>query len=218
MLHRAEEDYLKNIYKLTIEKDRKLVKNNELAELLGFTDQTVNEMIKKLETKKLVKYTPYKGVSLTNKGLKEAIRLVRSHRIWEVFLYEKLNLSWKNVHAEAENLEHASSDLVVDLLYDFLGNPEYCVHGNKIPKLDGSYQKDYDLSLINAEINDEFIIKRVLDHEQLLNFLDDNNLSIGDKLFIKEKDDFNKILIISNKEKNITISYTTAQIIYGIIK
>ena len=94
MLNRAEEDYIKTIYELTIQKDVRIVKTNQISEYFSYTDQSVNEMNKKLNNKKLFKFIPYKGISLTSKGKKEAIRMIRAHRIWEVFLTDKLGFSW----------------------------------------------------------------------------------------------------------------------------
>ncbi|MFA7038467.1 MAG: metal-dependent transcriptional regulator, partial [Bacilli bacterium] len=93
-MHRGEEDYIKYIYKLTIEANKNIVKNNILSELLGYTNQSVNEMVKRLVKKELVEFIPYKGVRLTQNGIVEAKRLVRNHSLWEVFLVNKLGYSW----------------------------------------------------------------------------------------------------------------------------
>ena len=94
-----------------------------------------------MKVKKYVSFIPYKGISLTKKGVEIAITLVRKHRIWEVFLTKKLNFLWSDVHADAEMLEHAASDKVIDELYKYLGEPKYCQHGNPIPDKKWQYGK-----------------------------------------------------------------------------
>lgn len=217
-MHRAEEDYIKNIYKLTVEKNRKLVKNNEIAELLGFTDQTVNEMIKKLAKKNLLNFIPYKGVHLTKKGLEEAIRLVRYHRLWEVFLVKKLNYEWMDVHAEAEKLEHASSPMLIAYLDKFLGEPKYCVHGNVIPTLDGDFEVIKDMPLSDAKKDDIFILERVMDQPQLLTFLDDKHIKLHDQFKVIETDSFNAMISIKHQGQVIDLSMVVANKLFGRIK
>jgi len=217
-VHRAEEDYIKNIYKLTVEKQRKMVKNNELAEVLGFTDQTVNEMIKKLASKKLISFIPYKGVSLTKKGLAESIRLVRNHRLWEVFLVNHLNYEWADVHEEAEKLEHASSVLLIENLFKYLDEPAYCVHGNAIPQLDGRVSKTFNLSLSECHINDTFILKRVMDQPKLLKFLDDKNIKLQSVFKVVEKDEFNAMIKVLCDDQLIDMSMVIADKIFGMVE
>ncbi|MBE0701097.1 MAG: metal-dependent transcriptional regulator [Acholeplasmataceae bacterium] len=216
-MNRAEEDYIKTIYELTIEKKQSLIKTNDLAEQFGYTDQSVNEMIKKLEAKHLVSFYPYKGLSLTNKGRQVAIRMIRSHRIWEVFLTEKLGFSWENVHDDAEMLEHATSDEVIDKLYDFLGKPKYCQHGNPIPDQDGNIKETTTLSLYDANLLESFQLKRVLDSRDLLIYLNEEGIRLDDVLKVVDKDDFNGILKVERKGKAKTISIKTAKMLFGII-
>jgi DtxR family Mn-dependent transcriptional regulator len=215
-LNRAEEDYIKTIYELTSEKNIHIIKTNDLVERLGFTDQTVNEMIKKLNKKNLVSFIPYKGVSLTKKGLNEAIRMVRTHRIWEVFLTEKLGFSWEDVHEDAELLEHATSKKVLDKLYHFLGEPKYCQHGNPIPDEKGIIHKRAHKSLNEMNEKDRFKITRVHDLKELLVFLNQQEIKLDDEYEIVEKDDFNQIIKIRKSNKINIISYQIAKMIFGI--
>lgn len=215
-MHRAEEDYLKNIYKLTIEKNRDVVKNIELAEVLGFTDQSVNEMVKRLTKKKFLNFKPYIGVSLTEKGIVEAKRLVRNHRVWEVFLVEKLGYAWSDVHEEAEKLEHASSDKLIKSLYQYLDYPIYCVHGNAIPGLDGHSANMFDLSLDKLAIGDVFMVRRVMDQSRLLNYLDEINIELNTRLEVIDKDEFNGFLTVKINEEDRVISMVTAEKIFGL--
>jgi len=215
MMNRAEEDYIKTIYELTVERKQSLIKSNELAESFGYTDQSVNEMIKRLESKHLVSFYPYKGLSLTNKGKQIAIRMIRSHRIWEVFLTEKLGFSWESVHNDAELLEHATSDELLERLYDFLGEPKYCQHGNPIPDLQGHMGESSTLSLLDFQSGDLMKLTRVLDTKELLVFLNDKKIKLYDILRIVEKDDFNQTITIENNSKQDIISFQTGKMLFG---
>lgn len=214
-MNRAEEDYIKSIYELTIERKVAMIKTNELSERFGFTDQSVNEMIKKLEHKNLVSFVPYKGISLTQKGKKIAIRMVRSHRIWEVFLTEKLGFSWDSVHEDAEMLEHATSDFVLEKLYHFLGEPKYCQHGNPIPNFKDQMEPVSTQMLSEASIGQTFVLKRVLDNKQLLIYLDKLNVKINDKYEIIDKDEFNQVMVVKKEEQLVQISLKTAKMMFG---
>jgi DtxR family Mn-dependent transcriptional regulator len=215
-MNRAEEDYIKSIYELTVEKDILMIKSNELSERFGITDQSVNEMIKKLEKKSLVSFMPYKGISLTSKGKQVAIRMVRSHRIWEVFLTEKLGFSWDSVHEDAEMLEHSTSDLVLEKLYKYLGEPKFCQHGNPIPNFDNLMEPVDTLMLSELTVGDRFQLRRVLDHKQLLTYLDSLDIKLYDIYEIMEYDGFNQMIKIEKNKQMIQLSLKTAKMMYGL--
>lgn len=215
MLNRAEEDYIKAIYELTVQNDIPMIKTNEISDYFGYTDQSVNEMIKKLNQKKLVNFIPYKGIQLTSKGKKEAIRMIRAHRIWEVFLTDKLGLSWEDVHEDAENLEHATSSRVLDLLYEFIGKPDFCQHGNPIPNKQGDIKKASNFSLSECRVGDVFTLTRVLDLKALLVYLNEEKIKLNDQLIILEKDEFNEIIKVEHHQKQKTISLKTAKMLFG---
>lgn len=214
-MHRAEEDYIKTIYKQTIEAEKEMVKTTDIALAMGFTDQTVNEMVKRLAKKKMIEFIRYKGVFLTKKGTEEAIRLVRNHRLWEVFLVSKLDYLWTEVHDEAEDLEHASSDKLMDAIDKFLKEPTHCVHGNAIPKKDGSKAETFNKALISFNVGDELIVKRVVDQPVLLKYLSDNNIFIGANVKVVNKDDFNGIMQVLINEKKLVLSTTVTDKIFG---
>jgi DtxR family Mn-dependent transcriptional regulator len=214
-MNRAEEDYIKTIYELTVEKKQPMIKSNEIADRFGFTDQSVNEMIKKLETKHLVSFIPYKGISLTKKGKDVAIRMIRSHRIWEVFLTEKLGFSWENVHEDAEMLEHATSPTVLEKLYHYLGEPAYCQHGNPIPPLNGHMEDAIALSLAEVSSGDQFELYRVLDHRELLTYLNTQDIKLHDRFFVVERDIFNGLIKLKKNDQNITLTLKTAAMLFG---
>ena len=133
----SEENYLKAIYHLELESD-KGISTNAIAEQLETKASSVSDMIKKLSDKKVVVYIKYKGVNLTNLGRKTAANIVRKHRLWEVFLVEKLNFSWDEVHDVAEQLEHIKSPKLINQIDALLGFPTHDPHGDPIPDKDGN--------------------------------------------------------------------------------
>ncbi|MCR1808593.1 metal-dependent transcriptional regulator [Haploplasma modicum] len=216
MINRSEEDYLKTIYDLKSYKNESIIKSLDIAESLGFTDQSVNEMIKKLSKKGYLNYIPYKGVELTDLGTKEAIRMVRAHRIWEVFLMNELKYSWDQVHEEAELLEHTANPELIEKLYIYLGKPEYCGHGNPIPNLEGKIAQAYTKRLIDFEVSEVFTLKRVLDNKELLLFLSNNNITLNSSFIVKSKDLFSGIIKIENKKSEVIITNKIAKMLFGI--
>ncbi len=212
-MNRAEEDYVKIIYLNTIEKNVDLVKVQDVSSLLNVTIQTAHEMIKKLEKNKLLSYLPYKGVKLTKKGIVEAERMIRAHRVLEVFLTDTLGFSWAEVHQDAELLEHAASKEVIDALYNFLGKPKYDPHGHPIPSVDRTGYSLSMTSIYNLNEGEQFTICRVDENASLLNYLDENNIKIGDTFTIKSKNKSLGIIEIKNKQ-TYTINSHIAKMIY----
>lgn len=215
-MNRAEEDYIKTIYELTIEKNQTLIKTNDLVERFGFRDQTVNEMVKRLEHKGLITFFPYKGLGLTEKGRKVAIRMIRAHRIWEVFLTDKLGFSWEAVHEDAERLEHATSLEVLERLYAYLGKPEYCQHGNPIPDSTGKMLEAANTSLSSLGKNDRFVLTRVLDSKDLLVYLNEKKIGLGDVMTVSGKDMFNGLMTVRIEDREIVMSLKTASMLFGV--
>ena len=127
-MNRAEEDYLKAILELSQYDQEPVVKVSDIASRFGYTEQSVYEMMRKLQDIGQVVYTPYKGIELTNEGNIEAIRLIRAHRIWEVFLTKELGYKWQEVHEEAEQLEHASIEEFLESIYNKLSKHERIKH------------------------------------------------------------------------------------------
>ncbi|HUC79716.1 MAG TPA: metal-dependent transcriptional regulator, partial [Flavisolibacter sp.] len=134
--HHFEENYLKGLYKLS-QKEIKKLNNIALAKSMGLNPATVLEMVRKLSEKKLVETLPDKSILLTEKGKKKALLIVRKHRLWEVFLVNKLNYKWSEVHQLAEQLEHIDSDDLVNRLEEFLDFPAFDPHGDPIPDRNG---------------------------------------------------------------------------------
>jgi len=124
--------YLKTIAELSVMMDP--VPVTQLARKLGITTVSASEMVHRLEEQDLLEHTPYKGVRMTEEGLRKANAVIRRHQLWEVFLYEKLGLSWSEIHDLACQLEHIPSPVLIEALNEYLGKPERCPHGNVIPE------------------------------------------------------------------------------------
>lgn len=214
-MHTAEEDYLKLIYELSQECEHEFLKSAIIAEKFDYTMQSVNEMIKRMAKKELVEFVPYKGIKLTKKGKEEALRMIRSHRVWEVFLAEKLGLSWEALHEEAEKLEHVTSELVLERLYDYLDQPKYCMHGNPIPNKDGIIAKKADISLWDTKAGFSFKVTRVKDNKALLHYLNQIPLALNDNIFIHQKDEFGGIVYIMKDNNSHAITKKIALTIFG---
>jgi len=209
----TEENYLKAIYKL-LEKGVKKVSTSSIAEMTDTAPASVTDMLKKLAAKKYIHYRKYQGVSLTANGKKIAIEIIRKHRLWELFLYEKLNLKWDEVHDIAEQLEHIQSELLVEKLDRFLNYPRFDPHGDPIPDVKGNMhaQKSIPLSEISETL--KVVITGVVDHSPgFLQHIEKTGLSLGKALKIKSKFDYDQSLqIIIMPGKSVThISHDVAK-------
>ena len=204
---KTEENYLKAIYKLYSNKGME-VATNVIAEKLNTKASSVTDMMKKLAQKKLVNYEKYKGVSLTKDGDEIAINIIRNHRIWEVFLVEKLGYKWDEVHEIAEQLEHIKSDELVDRLSDYLGNPQYDPHGDPIPNKKGILPKRKKAAILNElEVGEKGIIVGVRNTSiQFLQYLEETNLTIGQEISVQKEFEFDKSKVLEVNKKKVTIS------------
>jgi DtxR family Mn-dependent transcriptional regulator len=181
----AEENYLKCIYHLAT--DAGMASTNQIAASLNTKASSVTDMLKKLADKALINYTRYQGVSLTAAGERIAIGIIRKHRLWEYFLVEKLNFKWDQVHDMAEEMEHISSEELIDRLDEFMGHPKHDPHGDPIPDCNGKF-KSAELKPVSAlTINDCGVISGVRDHTSpFLQYLEKQQLTIGKKITITE--------------------------------
>ena len=132
------ENYVKTIYQICAASGARPAATGQLAAALGVSPGTVTSMLKTLSESSLATYTPYEGVRLTHAGSALALRVIRRHRLIELFLVKTLNLAWDEVHEEAEHMEHAVSDRLIDRIDAFLGHPDTDPHGDPIPRRDGS--------------------------------------------------------------------------------
>jgi DtxR family Mn-dependent transcriptional regulator len=174
------ENYLKSIYRICLATPGKPAATGEVAAALEVSPGTVTSMLKTLAEGGLASYTPYGGVQLTAAGNALALRVLRRHRLIELFLVKTLNLSWDEVHEEAENMEHAVSDLLVDRIDDFLGHPKVDPHGDPIPTADGVLLDAASRTLAECGAGEPFSLVRVMDQSpEFLRFLTESGLVLG---------------------------------------
>jgi DtxR family Mn-dependent transcriptional regulator len=174
------ENYVKAIYQLAQDADAPAVATGQIATLLGVLPGTVTSMLKTLDESNLATYTPYEGVRLTAAGRALALRVLRRHRIIEQFLCKTLQLTWDEVHEEAENMEHAVSDWLVDRIDDYLGHPPTDPHGDPIPTADGTLPLVAVKSLSDCTAGQSFHVARVTDQSpDFLRSLSHAGLGIG---------------------------------------
>lgn len=210
----SEENYIKAIYHLSI-LSTKEVNTNAVAEKIETKASSVTDMLKKLSEKNLVSYQKYQGVTLTKKGFHSAKMIVRKHRLWEVFLVDKLNFNWDEVHEIAEELEHIRSEKLIDKLDEFLGFPLFDPHGDSIPNSKGEIVKVDKLLLSEADLNQEYICVGVKDSSvYFLQYLDKINFYIGAIVKVVSCEKFDNSLSINLDLKNITISNKIAENLY----
>ena len=188
----TEENYIKAIFQIGTTPESN-VSTNALADNLQTKPATVSDMIKKLSHKKLIFYEKYKGVTLSASGAKEALKIIRKHRLWEVFLVNHLNFKWDQVHEIAEQLEHIKSSELVNRLDDFLGNPTIDPHGDPIPDANGQVQLGPSKLLSEMTSYENGIIVGVKNEDPLLlQHLDKINIRLGLHIEVIEVNDFDQ--------------------------
>lgn len=179
MVSLTVENYVKAIYQVTA-REGEAAGTGQLAEALGVSPGSVTCMLKTLSEGGLAVYTPYEGVRLTAAGSALALRILRRHRLIEQFLVQTLKLSWDEVHEEAEQMEHAVSDLLVDRIEAYLGYPEVDPHGDPIPKRDGSVADTLRHTLAECQPGDRFRLARVVNQApEFLRYLTETGLPLG---------------------------------------
>lgn len=198
-----KEDYIKAIYEL--DGETSVVSNKKLVQALSVSAASVTEMNARLLKEDLITYTPYQGVKLTENGLRVANKLIRKHRLWEVFLSEKLGYDWNEVHADADLLEHVSSDFLIDRLDIFLGEPQFDPHGGVIPNKDGTIAEMDHTPLVEVEEGMHFVIKEVDDQQDFLKYLLSKNVKLGDEYILKEIEPYEGPLTIETVSGEQTI-------------
>lgn len=210
----SEENYLKAIYHLESD-SKKGISTNAIAKSLETKASSVTDMIKKLSEKEVVLYVKYQGVTLTEYGKKTAANIVRKHRLWEVFLVEKLNFSWDEVHDVAEQLEHIKSPKLINQLDALLGFPTHDPHGDPIPDKDGNVNKIDKILLSTFNKNESGVCVGVNDSSsEFLRFLDKKKITLGKKITVLEKEDFDDSLSIEIDGEKLSISKKIANNLY----
>ncbi len=213
----TEENYLKAIYRLSQNGNEKITPTS-IAEEVSVNAASVVDMIKKLTEKKLISYDKTKGAKLTDKGNRIALKIVRNHRLWEVFLLAKLGYSWDVVHEIAEQLEHIKHDELYDRLDKFLGFPEYDPHGDPIPKSNGEIPKTVSTLLSEIEVGKTCQVALVKDTSTMfLQYLLQLSVSIGTKIKVLDKITYDGSMSIQiGKATKTTVSKKFAENLFVI--
>jgi len=202
----SEENYLKVIYHLSIG-NNKGITTNAIANEMESKPSSVTDMVKKLAEKELVAYKKYQGVSLTEKGRQHAMMIVRKHRLWEVFLVEKLDFSWDEVHDVAEQLEHIKSEKLIDKLDEFLDFPTEDPHGDPIPDRNGKIAKMEKQLLSETNLNTKVICVGVKDSSSsFLQYLDKQQIALGSSIEIVSREHFDQSLSLKVDDKPLSVS------------
>ncbi|MDO8998907.1 MAG: metal-dependent transcriptional regulator [Bacteroidota bacterium] len=220
MLSFTEENYLKALLQLTIEKVSKAeVGTNELAAHLGVKPATATDMVKKLKSKKLINYEKYGKISLTNDGRKNAIEVLRKHRLWETFLYKKLDFTWDEIHEVAEQLEHIQSAKLVEKLDKFLGYPEFDPHGDAIPNSKGELKVMVKKTLSEVEVGNSCKMIAVKDNSApFLQYVVKVGLGINSKIKVVSKQSYDSLIEIEVNGKKSSVSQKFAENIFIVTK
>ncbi len=216
MLSSTEENYLKALLRLTSDPAKKgQVGTNQLAARLEVSASTTSDMLKKLREKGLVDYEKYGKISLSAKGRHKALNIVRKHRLWETFLYQKLGFKWDEVHEVAEQLEHIQSEKLVESLDKFLGFPAFDPHGDAIPTADGTFVEVDRQLLSEVPAGQDYVIVSVRENDPgFLKHLSALGLSIQKKIHLSERLDYDRSLSIRLENKQFTISEKIAKNIF----
>jgi len=215
-MNTSQENYIKTIYSIAEKSDAEYVNTNSIAEKLEMKASSVTEMLKKFESAEIVNYKKYKGVKLTKKGTSMALNLIRKHRLWEVFLLEKLDFKWDEVHDIAEQLEHIKSKELTDRLDAFLEHPKFDPHGDPIPNADGEITtKDTSVALSNTKEGQSYVISRLMsDDKEFFDFCALNGLKYGNTILVTKQFSKNKMTQIQINNNTILLNEDFTTIIY----
>lgn len=212
MISLSKENFLKRIYS-NEEKGLEFTSPSFMADSLRVSNAAITDMARKLSVEGLVLHQLYKGISLTETGRHEALKVIRRHRLWESFLMNTLKLNWSEVHIEAENLEHHSSDDLIDKIDEYLGFPAFDPHGAPIPDSSGKLPATGDLLKISdiTESGDHRVA-RVLDEDSIaLEYLGRIGIFPDIEIKIIEKMEIDNGIIILLRDKEIIISEVIAK-------
>lgn len=201
------ENYLKNIYKIQTSEGK--VTTSSLSEKLQISPASVSEMIKKLADEGSLTHTPYKGVELTESGKRIALKIVRKHRLWEMFLVEVLHFGWDEIDEEAEKFEHIMSEKMEDKIDEVLGSPSVDPHGDPIPSKSGTIKALRSFPLGGVEEGTSVRVVRVNDaNPELLQYASSIGLTLNKKVTVRQRMKFDNSLVVKVGTKEITISAT----------
>ncbi len=206
-----EENYIKALFNLAGETGE--VNVNELSKSLGIKMPTVTSMMKKLAGKKLVHYESYKPLRLTEKGKKEAALIIRKHRLTEMFLVQKMNFGWEDVHDIAEQIEHIQSPVFFEKMDELLGYPKIDPHGSPIPDRNGKMVwKEYN-KLSDCKAGEIVKLSAVINtSSEFLKFLNNREMQLGLKIKIKSIEAFDKSIVVSyGKRQSEALSHIVCE-------
>ena len=211
----AEENYIKAIYHLSEDGDEN-ISTNDIAHSVNAKAASVTDMLKKLKEKKIITYEKYQGVRLTKEGEKIAKSVVRKHRLWEVFLVEKLGYGWDKIHDIAEQLEHIRSEEMIDKLDKFLGYPKFDPHGDPIPDASGNFKAVKQTLLARLKTGTKGKVVGVKDSSsKLLEHLSALEIQLGTEIEITDVIEFdNSVVVKIGKNKKATLSKLAAENIF----
>jgi len=196
-------DYLKAIWEIAVDSGE-VSSTKGVAERLSISAASVSNMFARLQEMGLVEHERYRGATLTERGRREALRLVRRHRLIETFLLEHLGYPWQEVHEEAERLEHVVSDGFTERLADFLGHPDHDPHGGPIPSSEGILEADDSFPLSQAVAGKRLRISKVRDEDaEMLDYLGDRNLVPGRLVTVREVRDLDGVVIVEDEEAEV---------------
>jgi len=189
-LTRSVEDYLKSVFHLTSQGG--FATTSDIAEMLEVAPPSVSGMMKRLSETGLIEHVPYRGVQLTPQGRRAALQMIRRHRILESYLTSKLGYDWGDVHVEAERLEHAVSEKLIERMADALGEPRYDPHGAPIPTAAGEIEETELVALANVRVGATVVLRQVGDEQpDRLRYLAEQGLTPGTRLEVVERQPFN---------------------------
>jgi len=216
MLTITEENYLKALLHLSSsEKDYVGVGINQLADRLNVRPATVNNMVKKLRDKELVEYERYGKINLTEQGKDLGVQIIRKHRLWETFLFTKLDFSWDEVHEVAEQLEHIQSEKLIEKLDKFLDYPRFDPHGDEIPSKNGSFQIKAKKTLAYCPPGTFCEVISVKDNDtDFLQHVDSLGIGINSKVEVVSRFSFDGTLSLKVNNGNVSVSRKVAENIY----
>jgi DtxR family Mn-dependent transcriptional regulator len=213
MFSTSVEDYIKHIYELQSEGSK--VNTSSLALKLNVSPASVSEMISKLTKPGWIENTPYRGFSLTDKGEKIAVNLIRKHRLIEVFLHQHLGYSWDEVHVEAEKFEHVCTDKFINKLDEYLGYPKFDPHGDPIPDINGNISDKKNMMLCDAEPKRSYTVRKVNDtSDEVLRYISGIGIKLNTEIFLSEKISFDESVLITINGVNHLLSKKIAENIF----
>jgi DtxR family Mn-dependent transcriptional regulator len=213
MIPVSVENYLKAL--MHIEFDDQQATTSAIADRLSVSPASITEMTRRLSEEGLVEHTPYKPVVLTGRGREMAIRVVRRHRLWEMFLHKVLKMSWDQVHDEAENLEHCSSDTLIDTIDAYLGTPQFDPHGDPIPDKEGVFPDIPGAKILaDCQVGEMYTIVRVRDRSRdLMEYFSDFGFYLGKNIFLHhELKDDHSLVVELGQQKTVISNFIASNV------